>query len=319
MPSESDLALRLAFIRWGRGYDGRPRCPVCPDRTLWRRRDRVRVFGCSGCEREHSVTSGTFMHGAKLSLIQIARYVEAHRSEVPPSARALSKAFRQRRETAWAWSMRVKSAIGALRPNLYGMPFAMFSWYRLRPPHRHSPDPHPHASTAARDACASRHAAAVAFVSDALETAAFVRASSPMGAARELRTSMVWEVDEEANGRLHDLATVLLKHVHRTVSERWLARYLAFAAHAPADPWVALAQRAPPAFRRIRPAGSPAAALDHRFAPRLQTSPPIDEVCRSLRRNVAVPDALKAVHAGLRPSHHPTPHDSDRPTCRGVP
>jgi hypothetical protein len=319
---EAELALRLARKRWGTGFDGRPLCPDCQDRTMWRRRDRLRVFGCSGCRREHSVTAGTWMHSAKLTLAAIQSYVEVHRAPFPPSARTMAQQTGHAVSTAWSWCLRIKSAIGALKPTLHARPFAIFARIRVRRPHGASPPPHPEAHPANLAACKDRRFVSIAFLSDGLGHTAFMPACTQEEVGLALARNgalLVWRLAEDANRRLLDHGRHLVHEVHRTVSERWLPRYLAFAQNQPntPDPWDAMVKRAPLGFPRLRPAALPAHRLDDLFRPTHATSKALEKVCEALRLRRPLSALLRATRARHPRVHHTAAPGRFQRTRRG--
>ncbi len=315
---DAQLALRLAFHRWGQGYDGRPLCPTCPDRTLWHRRGRVRVFGCTGCGQEYSVTAGTHLHATKLTLTQVQRFVEAHAEPVPPSARALARATGHAPSTAWSLSMRIKSAVAAHAPRLHGLVWSVTRPLPVRPPHPKSPEAHPMAHLDAIESCNDHALAYVTAVSDALGNTTFVPASSPDGASHRLQNASVWAVEDDHNLALLLRATRLVLEVHRTVSERWLPRYLGFVAQVSRieDLWLALVQPAPRCFRDLRPAAQPPHVYDGRLLPTHRTNADIEELCDDLRFGRPIRLDQIALRRRLLPAELCPAGDRFEPTLR---
>lgn len=63
-PDERSCERRVIEVRWPDGWE----CPECGNRTCSPVADRNRVWQCTRCSRQFSVTSGTAMQGSKVSL-----------------------------------------------------------------------------------------------------------------------------------------------------------------------------------------------------------------------------------------------------------
>ena len=63
-PDERACADYLIKARWPEGFV----CPSCGSVRAWALETKAFTFECAGCHKQTSVTSGTIMHGSKLSL-----------------------------------------------------------------------------------------------------------------------------------------------------------------------------------------------------------------------------------------------------------
>ena len=63
-PDERACADYLIETRWPNGFV----CPSCGSVKAWALETKAFTFECAGCHKQTSVTSGTIMHGSKLSL-----------------------------------------------------------------------------------------------------------------------------------------------------------------------------------------------------------------------------------------------------------
>jgi len=54
----------LAAVRWA-DNDGKPVCPWCSNKVIYRIKTR-RLFRCTNCKKDYSVTTGTIFHGQKI-------------------------------------------------------------------------------------------------------------------------------------------------------------------------------------------------------------------------------------------------------------
>ncbi len=54
----------LAELRWPAGYI----CPKCEGSAYWRLKRRTRVFECTNCHHQESVTAGTVFHRTRTDL-----------------------------------------------------------------------------------------------------------------------------------------------------------------------------------------------------------------------------------------------------------
>ncbi len=229
--TEEGMAMRFARLRWG-DDEGNPRCPDCSGR-LWRVTDRARMFGCSTCHRQRSVTAGTLLHGAKIRLWQIWAFMVNLMQAERPSARALGRALGLHSETAWRWRHRILLAAASKPASLAGRLYSASRRVPIRRPTRHA-NPLPRdASRAFRHHCGVRRYASVNVV--ASMGAPWV-AMVGYELARNLREAIGKEpalipgaLTDEARAVLDDIDRHV-RHVFHGVSARWLPRYAQFAA-----------------------------------------------------------------------------------------
>lgn len=124
-----------------------------------------------------------------------------------------------------------------------------------------------------------------------------------------------WKFNTRLNTALHERAAALVLDVHRTVSERWFARYMGFVIHQPRtpDPWLAVLAPAPSGFSRQRPGGLPTIELDARFRPTFRSEPSADRIGRDPFESHPSPEL-----AALVASNPPQRHRAAPPTRRRV-
>jgi transposase-like protein len=106
--SEATQAENLAQLRWGpTGF----RCPRCDHRYAYTLRTRPRVRECRRCGRQISVTSGTLMHRTRLPLSHWAqRGEELERSPRIPTTSELVVQLQVARSTAWLLNQKILCA-----------------------------------------------------------------------------------------------------------------------------------------------------------------------------------------------------------------
>lgn len=268
----SDLAAGrlLAAARWGEDLSS----PCCR-RPMRQRRTRPRVFVCPGCRSERSITGGTFFEMSKLSPLAMWTCFRAQVQEVPMSASALARRAGIHLETAWQWTVKVRSLVSCSGsvPVDGVVESAENLVIPVRAPDPRSPKPVPGADLALVEAL--RHPSAsvgLGLVADTVCTCRAVALDRPQrGVAR-------WIEDQVASpgfvlcrpmdeGRATAWSEIILHQilsVHRTVSRRWLLRYAQFTAARLINAATQVRgivflslfrERAP--FDAIRPGGSP--------------------------------------------------------------
>lgn len=258
--SEDAMALRFAHLRWG-DDSGTLRCPDC-QASLWSVTDRPRVFGCSGCHCQRSVTAGTLLHGAKIRLWQIWALLVNLTQEHRPSARALACALGLHPETAWQWRHRILLGIASLPAKVGGHLHSASRRVPIRRPTHHAPPLPADASRALRHLCATRRFACVNLIGCPGEpwvAQVGYELARTLTEAIGYQPALIpsWAVDG-ARAVLDDIETHI-RHVFHGVSARWLSRYAQFAAKRAWQPWSAesMCRRIlglPPAtFDRLRP------------------------------------------------------------------
>src|SRR5689334_5850429 len=63
-PNEESCAAFLAARRWPEGFV----CPGCGSKRGWSLASRARLYECTDCRRQTSITAGTVLHRSKLPL-----------------------------------------------------------------------------------------------------------------------------------------------------------------------------------------------------------------------------------------------------------
>ena len=262
--SEEAMALRFAQLRWG-DQDGIPKCPDCGG-TLWRLACRARVFGCSACNQQRSVTAGTLLHGAKIKLWQIWAFLVNLLQARRPSARALGRALGLHSETAWRWRHRLLLALTSRPATLEGRLYAAARRIPIRRPTRRSRPLPSDVTRAFRHHCAVRRYACVSLVGckgGRWVAQVGYELARNLGDAIGRQPAIIpgWHTDETR--ALLDDIDEHVRHVFHGVSARWLERYAQFAVKRAWKAWSpeALCRRLftlPPAvFDRLRPGTCP--------------------------------------------------------------
>ena len=98
----------LAIKRWPSGY----KCKKCGCSRAYQLRERCRVFMCSECNRQESVTSGTVLHRTKLPLLKwfwAAYLMSQDRRGV--SAKHISRELDLRYATAWTMMHKLRRSM----------------------------------------------------------------------------------------------------------------------------------------------------------------------------------------------------------------
>lgn len=98
----------LALVRWPEGY----RCKKCGCQEAYQLRARPRVFMCSACNHQESVTAGTILHRTKLPLLMWfwAAYLLIQ-DKRGISALQLSRELNLRYATAWTMLQKLRKAL----------------------------------------------------------------------------------------------------------------------------------------------------------------------------------------------------------------
>jgi hypothetical protein len=112
--TDANISLKLARSRWGpTGF----RCPHCGnDRAYHLAPRRPRVFQCTRCRKQRSVTAGTAMHGTKLPLrVWVARGEWLAGGDVP-SSRGFALEHGIASSSAWHLNQRFMSALDLGQP-----------------------------------------------------------------------------------------------------------------------------------------------------------------------------------------------------------
>jgi len=98
----------LAGLRWPGGFI----CTGCGGQQAWRLKARSRVYECTGCHRQESVTAGTVLHRTRTNLTKwfLAAYLMAQ------DKRGVSAKFLQRElgvayQTAWTMAHKLRHGL----------------------------------------------------------------------------------------------------------------------------------------------------------------------------------------------------------------
>lgn len=106
---EAECIEALARHRWPAGYV----CRRCGSRESYRLRSRPRIFECTGCGHQESVTAGTIFHRTRTPLRKwfLAAWWMA-RDKRGVSALFLARELELRYETAWLMAHKLRHALG---------------------------------------------------------------------------------------------------------------------------------------------------------------------------------------------------------------
>jgi len=103
--TEEQCVTYLAELRWPGGYV----CHKCGSTSYWRLNSRPRVFECTNCHHQESVTAGTVFHRTRTDLpkwFMAARMMARDKRGV--SARYLSKELQVSYATAWTMAHKLR-------------------------------------------------------------------------------------------------------------------------------------------------------------------------------------------------------------------
>src|SRR5438477_7820841 len=98
----------LAGLRWPGGFV----CAGCGGRQAWRLKARPRVYECTACRRQESVTAGTVVHrtGTDLSKCVVAAYLMGRDKRVV-SAKFLQRDLAVAYQTAWTMAHKLRHGL----------------------------------------------------------------------------------------------------------------------------------------------------------------------------------------------------------------
>ena len=98
----------LAGLRWPGGFV----CAGCGGRQAWRLKARPRVYECSACHRQESVTAGTVFHRTRTALSKwfLAAYLMG-RDKRGVSAKFLQRELGVAYQTAWAMAHKLRHGL----------------------------------------------------------------------------------------------------------------------------------------------------------------------------------------------------------------
>lgn len=107
-PDEATCIKALAELRWSDGF----RCDRCGSSKAHHLKSRPRIFECSGCGHQHSVTAGTVFHKTRTDLTKwfLAAYMMAS-DKRGVSAMYVSRELDLRYETAWLMCHKLRAAL----------------------------------------------------------------------------------------------------------------------------------------------------------------------------------------------------------------
>ena len=98
----------LAGLRWPDGFV----CSGCGGRAAWRLKARPRVYECSTCHRQESVTAGTVFHRTRTDLAKwfVAAYLMG-RDKRGVSAKFLQRELAVAYQTAWTMAHKLRHGL----------------------------------------------------------------------------------------------------------------------------------------------------------------------------------------------------------------
>lgn len=106
--TEEQCIEHLATLRWPGGYV----CPRCDGRTAWRLKARPRIYECSACHHQESVTAGTVFHRTRTELPKwfLAAYFIG-RDKRGVSAKFLERELDVAYQTAWTIAHKLRHGL----------------------------------------------------------------------------------------------------------------------------------------------------------------------------------------------------------------
>jgi transposase-like protein len=98
----------LAALRWPGGFV----CAGCGERQAWRLKARARVYECTACHRQESVTAGTVLHRTRTDLSKwfVAAYLMG-RDKRGVSAKFLQRELAVAYQTAWTMAHKLRHGL----------------------------------------------------------------------------------------------------------------------------------------------------------------------------------------------------------------
>ena len=98
----------LAGLRWPGGFV----CAGCGGRQAWRLKARPRVYECTACRRQESVTAGTVLHRTRTDLSKwfVAAYLMG-RDKRGVSAKFLQRELAVAYQTAWTMAHKLRHGL----------------------------------------------------------------------------------------------------------------------------------------------------------------------------------------------------------------
>jgi transposase-like protein len=98
----------LAGLRWPGGFV----CAGCGGRQAWRLKARPRVYECTACHRQESVTAGTVLHRTRTDLAKwfVAAYLMG-RDKRGVSAKFLQRELAVAYQTAWTMAHKLRHGL----------------------------------------------------------------------------------------------------------------------------------------------------------------------------------------------------------------
>src|SRR3954468_8532581 len=98
----------LAELRWPSGFV----CAGCGGRQAWRLKARPRVYECTACHRQESVTAGTVLHRTRTDLSKwfVAAYLMG-RDKRGVSAKFLQRELAVAYQTAWTMAHKLRHGL----------------------------------------------------------------------------------------------------------------------------------------------------------------------------------------------------------------
>lgn len=105
---EDDCIQALANLKWPNGFT----CNKCENTKAYHLASRPRIFECSACGHQHSITAGTIFHKTRTDLRKwfMAAYLIAH-DKRGVSAMMVSRELSIRYDTAWLMCHKLRHAL----------------------------------------------------------------------------------------------------------------------------------------------------------------------------------------------------------------
>ena len=108
-PNDTECRKHLEGLLW---MDGKPTCPHCGNKERNYRFFKRNIFGCAGCKKQFSVTTGTIFHSSHIPLrkwfVTVFLFT-VHKKSI--SAHQLAKDLHVTVKTAWFMIHRIRTAI----------------------------------------------------------------------------------------------------------------------------------------------------------------------------------------------------------------
>lgn len=206
--------------RWPDGFT----CDRCGGREVAKVPERPRVRRCAGCHHHHSVTAGTPLHGLRTPVRQVL-YLLTLLGDLRYSAAEAARRACMRYHTVWEIQQKLRAGLSERLPKLGELAHYQVVLVSRRGT-RLEPNP-------PRDWWGDTQKVAVAIVTDIAERFLTKTGSKPVSTARalvnEVANRPLEEVPESPEHKFpfaYRAVPWVLDTVHRSVTKRWMNRYL---------------------------------------------------------------------------------------------